>query len=76
MCQSSVTPVTGPIPSFQASHAQMASRLASLSAAASLIISGSGCASQLQAENIVIDLMDLAADIASAMAHHFDQTLS
>ena len=65
MRQHITTPVSGP---RKEPINMRASRIASLATAANLVLTGGGLADPRHAENIVIDLMDIAGLLAAELA--------
>jgi hypothetical protein len=57
---------------FDASPAQVASRVSSLTIAAQLVITGDSLCDQRLTENVYIDLLDLAAWLSRKLANFHD----
>lgn len=57
---------------FDATPAQVASRVSSLSIAAQIVMTGDGLCDKILTESIAIDLLDLAAWLARRLAHYHD----
>ena len=57
---------------FDASPAQVASRVSSLSIAANIVMTGDGLCDKRLAESVTVDLLDLAAWLARKLANYHD----
>lgn len=57
---------------FDATPAQIASRVSSLSLAAQIVMTGDGICDKQLTESIATDLLDLAAWLARRLAHYHD----
>ena len=57
---------------FDASPAQVASRVSSLSIAANIVMTGDGLCDKRLAESVTVDLLDLAAWLARQLANYHD----
>lgn len=57
---------------FDATPAEVASRVSSLSIAAQIVMTGDGLCDKRLTESVAIDLLDIAAWLARKLAHYHD----